>query len=111
MRRAALAAAWVGLCTVVGHATDNPTVAPFSTHIITIENVKFNPETLTVRRGDHIVWVNNDLFPHTATARNRSFDSGSIAAGASWTYVMKSAGQVDYVCTLHPTMKGHLSIR
>jgi plastocyanin len=111
MRRAAWAAAWVGLCVVVGHATDKPAVAPFNTHTIMIENVKFNPETLIVRRGDHIVWVNKDLFPHTATAGNRSFDSGPIAAGASWSYVVKAAGQVDYVCTLHPTMKGHVSIR
>lgn len=113
VRCAALAAAvsWVGLPAVVAQATDKPASAPSSTHTVTIENVKFNPETLRVRRGDHVVWVNNDLFPHTATAINKSFDSGSIAAGASWTYVVKKAGEIDYVCTLHPTMKGHLSVR
>lgn len=84
---------------------------PFTTHTITIENMKFDPRALIVRRRDHIVWVNKDLFPHTATAGNKRFDSGSIAAGASWAYVAKGAGEIDYVCTLHPTMKAHLSIR
>ena len=36
-------------------------------HTVVIENMQFNPATLTVRRGERIVWVNKDLFPHTVT--------------------------------------------
>jgi plastocyanin len=35
------------------------------THTVTIEEMRFQPERLTVARGDTIVWVNKDLVPHT----------------------------------------------
>jgi plastocyanin len=81
-----------------------------TTHRIVIENLQFNPAHLTVRPGDRIVWVNQDLFPHTVTAAGKAFDSGSIAASASWTYHAAKRGQFAYVCTFHPTMKGAITV-
>jgi plastocyanin len=78
---------------------------------VTIENRRFNPEQLIVKRGDRVVWTNRDLFPHTATSGAGVFDSGSIAAGASWTYVTGQPGDYAYVCTFHRTMKGRLSVQ
>lgn len=80
-------------------------------HSVVIENMQFNPPQLTVHRGDKIVWVNKDLFPHTVTAVNKSFDSGSIAAGSSWSYVARGSGELAYGCTFHPTMKGVLKVQ
>ena len=93
----------------VGAATEP--AAPATQHSVVIENMQFNPPQLTVHRGDRIVWVNKDLFPHTVTAVNKSFDSGSIAAGGSWSYVAKSSGEFAYGCTFHPTMKGVLKVQ
>ena len=78
---------------------------------ITIEAMQFHPQELTVQRGDRVVWVNKDLFPHTATAVNKAFDSHSIAANASWSYVARKSGEYAYGCTFHPTMKGKLIVR
>jgi plastocyanin len=80
-------------------------------HTVVIENMQFNPAQLSVHRGDRIVWVNKDLFPHTVTATNKTFDSGSIAAGGSWTYVARSSGEFAYGCTFHPTMKGTVKVQ
>ena len=80
-------------------------------HSVVIENMQFNPPQLTVHRGDRIVWVNKDLFPHTVTAVNKTFDSGSIAAGSSWSYVARSSGEFAYGCTFHPTMKGTIKVQ
>ena len=80
-------------------------------HTITIENMQFSPAQLAVHRGDRLVWVNKDLFPHTATANNKAFDSGSIAAGSSWTYVANNPGDYAYGCTFHPTMKGAIKVQ
>jgi plastocyanin len=44
------------------------------THTVTIEEMRFHPERLTVARGDTIVWVNRDLVPHTATSAAGRFD-------------------------------------
>ena len=82
-----------------------------ATHTITIENMRFNPEALSVRRGDRIVWINKDLFPHTATAKAKEFDSGSIAAEGSWVFVTNEPGEYAYVCTFHPTMAGMITVR
>ena len=73
--------------------------------------MQFSPPELTVHRGDRIVWVNKDLFPHTVTAARKSFDSGSIAAGASWSYVAATSGDYAYGCTFHPTMQGRLTVQ
>ena len=82
-----------------------------ATHVVTIEGMSFNPQSLTVHIGDRVVWVNKDLFPHTATADTRTFDSGSIAPDASWTFVAGKAGDYAYRCTFHPTMKGKLMVQ
>jgi len=99
-------AAFAFASTPVAQAAD----AGVQTHTIVIEAMRFNPETLTLRRGDRVVWHNKDLVPHTATARG-VFDSRSIAAQGSWTYVTRKAGTLAYVCSFHPTMKGTLSVR
>src|SRR5258708_31044922 len=78
-------------------------------HTVVIEGVKYEPETLTVKRGETVVWVNKDPFPHTVTAKG-AFDSHDIAAGKSWKYTARKAGEYAYICTLHSNMKGTLRI-
>ena len=80
-------------------------------HTVMIEGMRFSPQTLSVRRGDRITWINKDPFPHTVTSAAGKFDSGQIAAGGSWTYVARKAGEYDYSCTLHVDMKGKLQVR
>jgi plastocyanin len=89
----------------------DPVTPDSHVHTVTIENLQFTPQALTVRRGDRIVWVNKDLFPHTATADGKVFDSGTIAANASWSYVASRPGEYSYGCTFHPTMKATLTVR
>jgi plastocyanin len=78
---------------------------------VVIENMQFTPATLQVRRGERIVWTNQDLVPHTVTARDGSFDSHAIAPGATWSLVAAKTGAVDYACLYHPTMVAHLVVR
>jgi plastocyanin len=81
------------------------------THTVIIEGTRFQPETLTVRAGDTVVWVNKDLFPHSATASNATFNSEVIAAGASWRYVARKKGEFAYTCVFHPTMTAALVVK
>jgi plastocyanin len=80
-------------------------------HVIIIEGMRFNPPTLTVHRGDRITWTNKDLFPHTATANSKAFDSPSIAPNASWSYTVHRSGSYGYICRFHPTMQGTLIVQ
>lgn len=107
---------WAGcalLCvaaTSVAHA-DTRKAEVRKTHIVTVASMQFSPQSLVVRRGDRIVWVNKDLFPHTATADSKVFDSREIVPEASWAYVVEESGDYTYSCTYHPTMKGKITVR
>ena len=80
------------------------------THTIAMHATAYAPLDLTVQRGDTVVWVNKDPFPHTATAKG-VFDSKSIAAGDSWKYKARKAGDYTYICTFHPNMVGTLHVK
>jgi plastocyanin len=103
-----VAALLVALATVLLAAAPLPGLA---VHTVIIEGMSFSPQTLTVRRGDRVTWINKDPFPHTVTATDGKFDSHPIAPDGSWTYVARKPGEYDYVCTLHVTMKGRLLVR
>ena len=81
-----------------------------ASHTIVIDGLKYEPETMTAKVGDRVVWINKDPFPHTVTVAG-GFDSHEIAAGKSWTYTPRKAGEYAYICTLHPTMKGTLRVQ
>lgn len=81
------------------------------THTVTIEEMQFKPAELTVKVGDSIVWVNKDMFPHTATSKAKAFDSQQIDPGKSWTYRAATKGAGPYICSLHPTMQGTLRVK
>ncbi|MGO4332101.1 cupredoxin family copper-binding protein [Cupriavidus sp. 2TAF22] len=78
-------------------------------HTVMIQGAKFAPDAISVKRGDTIVWVNKDPYPHTVTAPG-VFDSHNIVAGGSWRYIAHKAGEFPYACTLHPNMKGTLKV-
>lgn len=82
-----------------------------ATHTVMVEGMRFEPERLTVEQGDTVVWLNKDMFPHTATSKAGGFDSQQIAANASWQHRFAGNGEFPYVCTLHPTMKGTITVR
>lgn len=78
--------------------------------IIIIKQMHFEPSTLNSKPGDTVQWKNEDIFTHTVTADDGSFDSGPIAPGRSWQTSIKYTGTVDYHCRPHPNMTAELVI-
>ena len=101
-----LVAAVALLSISVGHGA---AVKP-AKHTVTIEAVQFQPTVVQARRGDSIVWINKDPFPHTVTSTGK-FDSKEIQPGETWTYKVQQSGDLPYICTLHPTMKAALRVK
>ena len=56
------------------------------THTVTIDATSYQPARLAVHAGDTVVWVNKDLIPHTATAR-QGVRLRRPGGGASLRYV------------------------
>jgi plastocyanin len=98
---------WLATALVAACGASKP--APREHHV-SIHAMQFDPATLEVAVGDTIVWTNEDLVPHTATAAG-VFDSGPLVPHATWSYTVASAGTVGYVCTFHPTMAATFKTR
>ena len=79
---------------------------------VSIQNFRFKPAHITIKRGTKVRWINKDSTTHTATANNgRSFDSGRLGKGQSYTHTFKSAGKKSYHCEIHSHMKGRITVR
>ena len=82
------------------------------TRTLLIKNFSFKPANITIKRGTKLRWINNDSAAHTATANNkRSFDSGRLGKGQSYTHTFKSVGKKPYHCEIHPHMKGRITVK
>ena len=78
-------------------------------HEITIE-----PDTLRVKVGSTIEWVNEDPVQHNVTSEPGSPDrlsSGNFGEGHSFRFTVTKAGVIHYKCTNHPaTMNGTIEV-
>jgi len=78
-------------------------------HTVEIKDMKFQPATLKVRKGDTVLWINRDLVTHDVTEENRKeWSSSPIPSGKSWQ--MKVTQSADYYCSIHQVMKGKLLV-
>jgi plastocyanin len=105
------AAAAASLATAGAATSAGPADVEARTFVVTMENVGFEPQIMAVKSGDRVTWVNKDLFPHTATADDKMFDSRSIAPAGIWTFVASKPGVYGYTCVFHPTMKGIIKVQ
>jgi plastocyanin len=79
-------------------------------HTIVIRQMKFQPDEMTVQRGDTVVWVNEDLVVHDVTEEaNKSWSSSPLPVGLSWR--MEVTESVNYFCSIHLVMKGKLIVK
>lgn len=106
-----LALLCIAAAPLAAHAAQPAKPGTSRVRTVVIEGMRFNPPRLVVSPGERIQWTNRDPFPHTVTASDGSFDSHTIRAGGSWTYVARKPGEYDYACTFHPTMKGVIVVR
>jgi plastocyanin len=92
-------------------AADRPVArAAAASATVAIRDFSFGPSAITVHVGDTITWANAGPTPHTATADDGAFDTGTLSAGQSGSHTFASAGTFAYHCTLHPSMSGSITV-
>jgi plastocyanin len=79
------------------------------THVVVIDNMKFGAMPAKVSPGDSILWINKDMFRHTATARDGSFNV-DLPPGAKAKTVARKAAATVVTCKYHPGMRAVLRI-
>ncbi len=82
------------------------TNVPAAAATVTIANMAFTPSTVTVKVGETVTWTNHDGFSHTVTGDAGGPNSGTIAAGQSYSFTFATTGTFAYHCAIHPSMVG-----
>ena len=83
-----------------------------SSSAVKINDFKFSPASVTVKQGARVTVTNQDSTAHTATADDgHSFDTGTLADGASQTISVSKPGSYPYHCSIHPFMHGTLDAK
>ncbi len=83
------------------------TPAP-QTKAVTIKNSAFDPQVIEIPAGDSVTWTNQDGTAHTV--KFSDFESPSMGNGANYTKKFDSPGKYDYICGIHPFMKGTVEV-
>ena len=77
---------------------------------VKIDNFVFNPQTVTVKAGDTVTWVNHDDIPHTATSKTGVFRSKALDTDDKFSFTFTTPGSFAYFCALHPHMTGSIVV-
>lgn len=85
--------------------------APAAVTVVHIKNFKYDPESVTIRPGGVVRFVEDDDTPHTVTASDRSYDSGNLDKGQSWTHTYAKEGTYKYFCAYHTYMTGIVTVK
>ena len=80
-------------------------------HRVGITGFKFDPPLVEIAAGDEVEWTNHDFVAHTATADDKSFDTGTLDANRSRRIRFEKAGTLSYFCRFHKSMKGSVHVK
>jgi plastocyanin len=90
-----------------GEAPPPPKAAPtiaVATGDVKMVDFDFTPKEMTVAAGATVGFVNAGVAPHTATAKDGSWDTGMVRAGGRAEITFPTPGTFSYYCTVHPNM-------
>ena len=78
---------------------------------IEIKDFAFNPQTITVKSGEKITWINRDEEPHTVVSVGKQFKkSSALDTDQAYTIVAGAPGTYSYFCSVHPKMTGTIVV-
>ncbi|WP_026452297.1 plastocyanin/azurin family copper-binding protein [Aequorivita capsosiphonis] len=79
-----------------------------TTHIVTIYQMKFDPENIKVKKGDIVEWVNKDFVPHDVTEIDKKWTSKPLKQDDTFSKVITK--DFNYFCSIHLVMKGSVTV-
>ncbi len=86
--------------------------APVLEQVVIMKNIRFAPETITVKRGTTVIWTNEDSINHQISGDSGLilFDSAAIRPGEIYSFTFNTAGTYNYHCNIHPFMRGKVVV-
>ena len=96
---------------LVGGEMNQTNVATTKQNKIEIKDFAFNPQTLTVKSGERITWINRDEEPHTIVSVEKQFKkSNALDTDQEFTITAGAPGTYSYFCSVHPKMTGTIVV-
>ncbi len=77
---------------------------------VMVANFAFGPNAIKVSAGQAVTWTNSDDTPHQITVTGSNQRSEVMLKGQSATLKFDAAGNIAYICGLHPSMKGTVEV-
>jgi plastocyanin len=91
------AAAGIAGCSRTGHAA-----VPKGAAVVVINHMRFNPPSLTVNRGQTVVWEFDDNgVSHDVVSQPAGPLHSKLQQTGSYRYTFNAPGTYRYICTLH----------
>ena len=110
LRALRLAVLFAALATTPCLAED-PNNAAGAVATVSMDHNTFIPSEITVAPGTTVTWVNNETMPHTVVNPNQGFRSKFLVKDAKFSFTFTTPGDYDYLCSIHPNMKGKVIVK
>ncbi len=102
----------IGTLSLLAFAATSGSALAGDTVKVTIDNFSFNPQTVTVKPGDTINWINQDDIPHNVReATAGTFKCKVMDTGEDCNVPFQQPGEYKYFCALHPHMTGTVIVK
>ena len=94
-------------------STGGPEVlaSPQRNNGVDLKNFSFSPKILNVPVGTEVIWEQKDDTTHDVVSKDGLFASENLKLGDTFSFVFTSAGEYDYYCSIHPSMKGTIVVK
>jgi plastocyanin len=78
---------------------------------IEIKDFAFNPQSITVKSGEKVTWINRDEEPHTVVSVGKKFQKSSgLDTDQEFSIIAGAPGTYEYFCSVHPKMTGTIVV-
>ena len=76
---------------------------------VTIQGYAYQPRSVTIDKGGTVTWTNQDSMIHDVKFSDA--ESPDLKKGGTYSRTFDKAGTFDYICEIHPTMKGTVIVK
>lgn len=81
------------------------------TSSVAIKDMAFSPANISVKKGTKVTWTNDDSVGHSVISENDGGPHSSVLSkGQSYSFTFDAAGTFNYICGVHPSMKGKVTV-
>lgn len=84
-------------------------IVPQKENTVEISNFSFVPESIKIKKGTAVTWINMDQSTHDIKIGDQVV-SQKMGIGESFSYIFNESGEINYTCGIHTSMVGKIVV-